>query len=297
MKKYLLTALAVLLMVSCGNSRSEETSSAEIRSYSVDGVEYTIPLKPERIVADYYVGELLKLEANLVGADLTYTSSAWEDKLDGVTDIGQSLESVMALQPDLIITMNQGMMEQYKSIAPTVLIPYGLWNPEELIEELSVLTGTEETAEAWLSDFNSRVDELSRLIPDPGEEYTIIDVWGGNAYLYGEHYGRSGYILYNKLGLKGTPDGERDYIRKPDSYLNLSIEALPRYAGDVLLLMSTDNDASETSFFTETVVWENLPAVQNNRVLTVDSRDFQFSDPFSLDLQLEILTRLFREGE
>ncbi len=297
MNKLLLTAAAALILSGCGADRKETDRTRETRTYSVQGKEYVVPAHPVRIAADYYTGELLKLGAPLVGADLTYTSSAWEDLLEGLADTGQSLESLMALQPDLIITINSERVEQYSSIAPTVLIPYGLYNPEELIMELSILTSTEESAETWVNEFNGSIETLKSLIPDNGESYTIIDAWGGSAYLYGEHYGRGGYILYNKLGLSGTPDAENEYIRRADSYMNLTVEALPRFAGDVILLMSAGAEEGDSSFFTENIIWESLPAVQEGNVIRLDSQDFQFSDPFSLDLQVEILERFFRDRQ
>jgi iron complex transport system substrate-binding protein len=295
MWKCLLAAAASLLLGSCTNKQSAPSAvSSDVVLFKVGEKEYAIPAKPQRIVADYYVGELLKLEANLVGADLTYTSSAWDAELDQVVDVGQSLEAALALRPDLIITMHDRMVERYRAIAPTVLIPYGRYDPEELIRELAIITGTTEKASAWLAEFNQGINALAELIPDRNETYTIIDVWGGNAYLYGEHYGRGGYIIYKKLGLRGTPAGEEDYIRKADSYLNVAIESLPRYVGDVLLFMSSEDSGSANKLFMDTVIWNDLAAVRKGKVIHLDSKDFSFSDPFSLDLQVEILTRHFK---
>lgn len=290
----LLSTLLIIPGHTKGSNDSGETKT-ETRIYKVMSEEYEIPMNPKRIVADYYIGELLKLEANLVGADLTYTSSAWENELGNIADVGQSLESFMALRPDLIITINEQKLEQYSEIAPTILLPYGTYNPEELIRELSIISNTEDIAEQWLDQFNDRIGELRSMVPDKKEKYTIIDIWGGAAYLYGEHYGRGGYILYNKLGLSGTEDGEREYIRKADSYLNLTVESLPDFAGDILLVMSNGDIQTEGSFFMNTVIWKNLPAVINEKVLYLNSEDFWFTDPFSLDLQVDILKKLFRE--
>ena len=207
------------------------------------------------------------------------------------------MEAVAALRPDLIITINEDRVEQYSGIAPTVLIPYGTYNPEELIVALADITGTEEIAQRWIDAFNANVEELASLVPDPDQTYTIIDIWGGNAYFYGEHFGRGGYIIYDKLGLRGTEAAEREYIRKADSYASMTVEALPDYAGDVLLVMSDEDPREAGSFFMDNVVWENLPAVRNGNVAYLDSADFWFIDPFSLDLQVEILKDVFRDLE
>lgn len=254
-----------------------------------------IPTNPRRIVADYYVGEVLKLQAPLVGADLTWATDVWQGA-EEVADVGQSFEAIMGLNPDLIITMNADFVEQYNAIAPTVLIPYGAYNPEELMLVLGDILGKTDIAEAWINSFEASTAALAELVPSLDETYTIIDTWGGNAYLYGEHYGRGGYILYNKLGLFGTAQGESDYIRQPDSYLNVTIEALPLYAGDVILVMSNEDPEVASQFFTNNVVWEGLSAVQRGKVLYLDSTEFWFTDPFSLDRQVELLAEIFTEA-
>lgn len=277
-KELLLILLSVLIITGC---EKEDTQSVEVKS--------------RRVVADYYVGEILMVGAELVGADLTYKSSAWADKLEDVTDIGQSFEAIAGLNPDVIITINQDRVEKYESIAETILIPYGTYNPEELILHLGEILGQTDRAETWIKQFNKNIEELAGLIKDRNETYTIIDIWGGNAYLYGEHYGRGGYIIYNKLGLKGSETGEKDYIRKPDSYANVSIESLPAYVGDRALVMSTGDPKEEGTFFMDNVVWKGLEAVKSNKVTYLNSEDFWFIDPYSLDLQVELLKEVLSE--
>ncbi|MBN2617674.1 MAG: ABC transporter substrate-binding protein [Spirochaetales bacterium] len=279
-RKIFTTLLLSILLLSC-------TKNVEKNS---------VITEPQRIVADYYIGELLMLNAKLVGADLTYKSSAWEHKVVDIVDVGQSMEKIMSLNPDLIITINQDRVEQYRAIAPTVIIPYGTYNPEELIVELSKITSTEDIAQQWIDKFNSEINELDKLIRSKTETYTIIDIWGGNAYLYGEHFGRGGYIIYNKLKLKGTADGEKDYIRKPDSYLTVNIESLEKYSGNRLLVMSTEDPKVSGSFIMDNVIWKNLEAVKNNHIFYLKSEDFWFTDPFSLDLQIELLKEVLSDS-
>jgi len=296
MKSKFLIIFSLALILGC-SAKDTERKDHEVRSIDIDGKSVSIPAQPKKVVADYYVGELLKLKAPLVGADLTYVSSAWENHLEGVTDVGQSLESIAALEPDLIVTINADKVEQYSAIAPTVLIPYGTYNPEEIVKVLGKITGTQDIASQWQSQFIKSVEDLAKVLPSLEESYTIIDIWGGNSYLYGEHFGRGGYILYNKLGLKGPQGAEEDYIRKPDSYLNVTVEALPRYVGDVLLVMSAQGVQEGAKDFMENVVWADLPAVKNNQVYHLKSEDFWFTDPFSLDLQVELLYALFNERD
>lgn len=76
---------------------------------------------------------------------------------DGITDIGQidggSVEKILSLKPDLIVTVggDEKLNEQYRKIAPTLVIPYGTYH--EVHEEMRAfgeILGKEREAEKWL---------------------------------------------------------------------------------------------------------------------------------------------------
>ncbi len=308
MKKIIamMIAMMTILVVGCssgkeqtqGNINAESNGSGETVVYNSVLGNVEIPIEPQRVVADYYVGELLKLEAPLVGADLTYKSSAWVDKIGDIKDIGESIEAVYSLQPDLIITMREDKVEQYSKIAPTVCIPYGTYNPEELIVKLSEIVNRKGVGTDWLVKFNNDIHELNEMV-DADETYSIVDTVGEDWYLYGENYGRAGYILYNKLGIKGTESAESDYIHKPDSYMLLTVEAMPKYIGDNLFIMNTDGtkDGSVATFerYSKNSIFAELSANKNENIYYFKSEDFWYTDPYSLDLQVEILKEFFGE--
>ncbi len=309
MKKIIAMMIAIMtiLVVGCGQTTeqptqssvpTENTASSETIVYKGVLGDVEIPTNPQRVVADYYVGELLKLETPLVGADLTYKSSAWSDKVAGITDIGESIEKVYSLKPDLIITMREDKVAQYSKIAPTVCIPYGTYNPEQLLVELSRVVNKEGYANEWLVKFNKDMADLKEKV-DINETYSIVDTVGEDWYLYGENYGRSGYILYNKLGIKGTESGESDYIHKPESYLLLTVEAMPKYIDDNLFIMNTDGtkDGSVSTFerYSQNSIFAGLDAYKNDNIYYFKSEDFWYTDPYSLDLQVEILKEFFSE--
>lgn len=290
MKKILiLTIITTVFLVGCSNITNENNT----KEVKIGDTTVTVPNDPQKIVSDYYVGELIKLNANLVGADLTYTSSLWGN-INNIENVGQSMEKVASLEPDLIITINENLVDQYSEIATTVYLPYGTYNPEELMLKLSEITNTQQEANEWIKLFNSNIDELKDVV-DTSESWTILEINGEGAYYYGEHFGRSGYILYDKLGLNSTPKAENDYVRKADSYLNGSIESLSDYVGDNLLFVYPEEiDYTKHQFFNNDV-YNSLEAVKNNNVYFVKADDFWFLDPFSLDMQVEILKGIFNE--
>lgn len=290
MKKIIVIIIAAFVLVGCSSSKKSESGTKTIE---IAGENIEIPSNPQRIVADYYVGELIMLDANLVGADFTYSSTLWGDISD-IENVGQSMEAVAGLEPDLIITINEEYVDQYKEIATTVVIPYGTYNPEELVLKLSEITNTEKKADEWADNFNSNIEELKEIV-DEEETWTILELNGEGAYFYGEHYGRSGYILYDKLGLKSTQEAEEQYVRKADSYLNATVESMPDLVGDNLILVyPPDVDYTKHHFLTNDV-WNSLDAVKQGNVYYVQADDFWYLDPFSLDKQVEVLKEIFNE--
>jgi iron complex transport system substrate-binding protein len=284
--------LALILSACTPSNNTQQSNDANLEDtfvYKSPMGDVTIPSNPKAIVSDYYVGELLNLNAPLIGADLTYVSSAWDINTSNITHIGESVELVYSLNPDLIITMNADRVPVFSDIAPTVCLPYGTFDPEELVQELATITNTKKQADNWLVDFNNKISELKNSIN--GETtVSIVDFVSGSIYLYGENYGRGGYIIYNKLGLKGPEAAESDYIHKPDSYLQLTLENMSKYIGDVLLFMSeTGTPEEHIKYFTENPLWQELPAVKNNRVYHLKSEDFWYADPLSMLKQIDIL--------
>ena len=90
--------------------------------------EVVIPTSPQRIVAEEYIASLLVLDVKPVGAPgLALENYYLKDALKDVGEIGDygkpSIEKIIALKPDLIITGNGENYDALSKIAPTVVIP------------------------------------------------------------------------------------------------------------------------------------------------------------------------------
>lgn len=287
MKKIIVILIMFVLTLAGCSSEPETTSTPEMVPYeTVSKGEVMIPAEPQRIVTDYYVGQLLSIGAPVVGGDLTYSSPAWEGYLDDVTDIGQSIEAVAALEPDLIITFNETAYEQYTAIAPTILIPYGTYNEEEIITELGIITGREDEAAEVLKTYNDEVAELEKLIDNPDLTYSIIEFAMADPYVYGNNFGRLGYTIYEKLGLSCTAACEENILSDPNSYLMLTQENIAEYVGDVLIL-STPGGEPVDNAITQSESFKATSAYQNDRIFYVDSDLFYFTDPLSVHEQMK----------
>lgn len=290
--KRLLTILFVFGLVLSGCSAADTTAdSSEMMSYQTDMGLIEYPANPT-IYADYYVGQLLYLGGDVIGADMTYPAETWtsvaEDR--GVVNISGDMEAVAALAPQLIVTMNADFYDQYSSIAPTILIPYGTYDQEQIVVELGKVLGAEEQANTWVEEFNANIEKLKAEIDEPSKTIGIVDSWGGSMYMYGANFGRGGYILYDKLGLQGTPDAEAEYVRDPNSYLTVDAESLTNYAGDVLFICAPAEGVAEIEALP---TYNDLDAVQNDQVIVLDYDTFLYDDPYSLNAQIDSLMEIY----
>lgn len=298
MKKIIIAIVAVaVVMGGFFFASNQTTKTGDTFTYESVNGPVEVPTDPQRVVTDYYVGNLLAIGVPVVGADLTYTSPAWTDEmLEGITDIGQSTEIVASLEPDLIITFNADAYETYSTIAPTVYIPYGMYNEEEIVLELGKITNHEEEAEAVIDEFHALVAEAEALIDNPELTYSIIEWFNNEPYAYGNKFGRFGYVIYDVLDLKGTTAAEETILVDENSYVVLTLENLADYVGDVLI-MSTPGAEPISNEITESEVFKSTSAYQNDRIYYVDSTLFYHTDMISIKAQFEVMMDIFADDK
>lgn len=286
MKKIItIVSIFVLFLTACTNEDSASSTKGERKYESLSG-EVSIPKKPERIVSDYYCGDLLALETNVVGCDLSYKSPSWD--LTGITDIGQSTEKTASLNPDLIITFNADNYPIFKELAPTILIPYGSYNEEDLLKELAKITDTEKKSESLLNEFNKQSDELKDLLATKYDldktSFSTVEAFGDDAYVYGNTWSRFGYVMYNKMGLKMPKTAEKKLMSDDpagETYLALSEELINDYVGDVVLVSTPTGKQVDNPIFNSNT-FKNTSAMKNKQVYYVNAELFYNNDILSL---------------
>ena len=70
----------------------------------------------------------------------------------------------------------------------------------------------------------------------------------------------------------------------------MSAEVIPEYAGDYMILSKySDADTS----FQETETYKNIPAVKSNHVFEMEGNGASFSDPVTLEKQLDFFKKSF----
>lgn len=156
--------------------------------------------------------------------------------------------------------------------------------------EIGKVLNKEQEAQAWIDDFKARAkaagDEIKAKI---GENATVsvFEYDAKDFYVFGNNWARGTEILYQEMGLSMTDKVKKDALGP--GYYTLSLELVPEYAGDYVVL--SKNKAGNSTFL-ESDTWKNIPAVKNNRVIEIDTESSTYSDPITL----EYLLKIFREG-
>lgn len=309
MKKFfvaLATFLATFTLVACHkNNSSSDTKQADLSSMpKITGFSYEgdIPKNPKKVVnfAYSYTGYLLELGVNVssYSLDLEKNNPAFEKQLDKAVHLtSDDTEAIAAQKPDLIIAFStDSNLAQLKAIAPVLVIDYGKNNYLEMMTALGKVFDKEDKAKEWLNQWEEKTkatkEELSQYI-DPSSTFTIMDFYDKDIYLYGKNWRRGGELIYDALGYAAPQKVQEDVF--PAGWLNISQEVLGDYVGDYLVVNTSKDSQNVAASLKESDVWNNLSAVKNKHVLEVDENLFYFSDPLSLDKQLDVFVTAIKE--
>lgn len=274
---------------------SEENSDNDTKIFTTDsGDEVEVPETPERIVVLHptYVGALVKFGHPPVGVPEYITGNKVLDEatkdIDGLEYINpDDLEQISNLEPDVIVTHNTNEnLNQLKKIAPVVTIDASISDHIDNTEMLAELVGEEEQAEAWINEWTSQLEEDKERFADllEGNTATILQADAKEISAASDRLGRGGEIIYDVYGLE-LPEALKENLNG-ELMLPISQEDLPEYAGDIIIL-TTEGEVELP--FTDTPLWNNLEAVKNDRVISMDLTKVRFNDPLTLERQREII--------
>lgn len=303
--------LLTLLLTACGGTTtSSENSGANTNSpgasqsedtfvYESENGPVTVPKNPQRVVVltRFLTGNVMLLDVPLVGVDqMAKDNPNFAEQLKDVEVVSdESLEKILALQPDLIIGQsNISNLDKLNEIAPTVTYTYGKLDYLQQHIEIGKLLNKEAEAKAWAEDFQARATEAGENIrAKVGDDATVsvIEMFNKQLYVYGYNFGRGTEILYGEMGLK-LPEKVEE-ATQTDGYLALSFEVMGDYMGDYVIY---SKDEAEDNSFLETETYKSIDAVKNNRVFTADAKAFYFNDPLSLEYQLQFFIDHFLDG-
>lgn len=305
---------AILLLVSlalaaCGgagsaNEAASPSASASqgkaFRSFQTAKGAVDIPVKPQRIVTDYYGGELLAAGGHVVGVEPSaFDNPFLKDLLKDAQDVGAPIntEKVLELQPDLIVVMYDDNYDALSKIAPTIHIPYNTAkNIYETVELFGDIVGEPEKAKRFIADYEKKAAEGRERLKGVVDENATFGIYEltdkGGLWTFGDNAGRGGQALYNALKLKMPEKNRND-----NQTLQLSMEVLPEYAADYMFLTVYDpeNKGDKLKELQSSAVWKNLDAVKNNRLFINDFNTFYRYDPIAITGQIDLFADMLIE--
>ncbi|MBP1989688.1 ABC transporter substrate-binding protein [Paenibacillus eucommiae] len=318
--------LLLLLVTACGKSATEtpvqeqpQTSAststttptvetgAETKTYTDSlGREVVIPTKPERIVTTQYLPDMLALGIKPIGVPqhLLTNFASVKDLIDGIENLGPvnelNLEKTVTLNPDLIIAMegNQELIDKLSKIAPTIVVKWSGSDPFQHLKDVADVLGLNDKADQWIAAYNKKSEEARAKLAayvKPGETFGTVVIGGyekGQLRVYGDS--NVGYTLFNSLQFPMTNTVKTEWDKGGhDLGMKISLEKLPEFASaDRLFVVKFDNDQDFLKQVEDSMLWNNLPAVKNNKVYVVNESLWFSLDVLSFEQQLDDAVKL-----
>lgn len=283
-------------VVSGSGSISTQVGSCDagLRPFvDVTGNEVCVPQTPERIVAIHDINagaQVLSLGGPLVGmasrADGFRADVARYFDLEGVADVGNvyepNLESILALQPDLIVhegfdgtyfLTDDNTLMALQEIAPVVAID--VFRPvEEVMTDYQMLLGDAATIslEEQQATFDERLAEIENILGDEWRNVTVsfidpasdgtLQIWGPTALVPLDILTRVG-VNWVPLQIEADSDENGGFIG------NVSPERIDELNADLSLV-----DVRFSPEIIDSPLYRTLSAVRAGQVIILD-------EPFS----------------
>ena len=271
---------------------TEAPAEKKMRSFETNKGTVRIPEKPQRIVTDYYAGELVAVGGNVIGAEtMAFKNPFITEQLKSAQDVGSrvNLEKALELAPDLIVVMYEDNYEALSKIAPTIFIPYGTTtNIYDTVKLFGEIVGDKAKADEFIADFDKKAAEGREKLKGIVDENTTVGLYEltnkGDLWIFGDNAGRGGQTVYNALKLK------MPHKDLPEQTVQLSMETLPEYDADYMFLTfyNPENNSDALKNLKESAVWKGLPAFKNNQIFFNDFDTFYRYDPIAVKAHINM---------
>ncbi|WP_066382049.1 iron-siderophore ABC transporter substrate-binding protein [Anabaena sp. CA = ATCC 33047] len=309
-KLLLLITLTFIIITGCHNYLPPKnqtvkpnlaTSKCKVIKHELG--ESCIPFQPQRIIAldETSMEALLALDLKPIAATQPNIAGSIIPKLgkkaEGIVSLGKdsqpNIEKMVLLNPDLILGFSLGA-EQYKlfsQIAPTVTFDYIQNGWKDTFSSIAKTTGKSEQAQKLLEEYQQRVQKLRTVVNHKlkGKTVSISRFYAGNQFTeFRTKYSFPGSLLL-EVGIP-LPEIQNQLITYENQPLvSVSLERLDLINADILFI-ALDPGAEETfQKYQNSPLWQNLKAVKNQRVYTVDSSYWIFGNILAANAILDDL--------
>jgi iron complex transport system substrate-binding protein len=236
------------------------------------GRTLTLPTPPRRIVSlvPSVTETLYAIGAQelLVGVtDFCDYPAAARAKTSVGGMLAPSLETIVALKPDLVVATTAGNREETFIQLERLRIPVYVVNPSrvsdvlDLIARLGALTGRERDADRLIASLDSRIKAVTTRVRALGRPRVLYVLWPDPLIVPGR-----GALVGELLALAGADSVTADLT---EAYPRMSLEAAVARAPDVIILASHGSEHGRIA----RDKWErfsHLPAVKSGRLYTMD---------------------------
>ncbi|MDV6012744.1 iron-siderophore ABC transporter substrate-binding protein [Haloechinothrix sp. LS1_15] len=229
-----------------------------------------------------------------------WVSAAGAELPDGVTDVGTrqepSIESIRALEPDLIVSDDERLAENYDQLSE--IAPVLAFDPTADPEletmrtnftELATAVGREDEAADVLEALEERIAETGERLAEAGAE--------GATFALAQGFSEEGAptirlftseamaaMLLEEAGLHNGWQGD------PDEWgmTTVGVESLTQIEDDATFLyVSLPGDDPFAGELSDNAVWQDLPFVAEDRVAALDPGTWLFGGPLSAMMLLD----------
>ncbi|WP_157967386.1 MULTISPECIES: ABC transporter substrate-binding protein [Paraliobacillus] len=313
----IMAVLIIIIITGCGSTSSSNSSVESESTMETNEGEYheiihqlgvtQVPDEPERIavlssnfVDNLYVFDIIPIVAGESALSNEKISSLLpQDLYEDVQFISEDevdLEVILAAEPDLIIGQEKTgkIYEELSKIAPTVILGNDDWRETHF--NFGEILGRDEEAQAWMDQYEQKAEEAKQKISESIGEETVafMRVLPKEFRLHGTTDQR--FIdgtLFQDLGLNpanGVPE-ERQAI---------SLEGIALVNADHFFLdyntASQENDQAIERYksLTESVIWQQLTAVENDNVYLVPDWFIQVS-PYARSMVIDYVVETLVE--
>jgi iron complex transport system substrate-binding protein len=293
-KKHFLLGIVLIFMlvisVGCVGQQSDETSegkSEEVVNTEKRTIKHLMgetvidgEIEKVAVLHPWIIDGLLSIDiipsAAVSAGPNSNESFSWylQDRLKDTINLGwqvqPNLESILAAEPDLILTgdFHQKAYDSLSKIADTIILEKketedGVKDWRKSFTEIAKVFDKEDKAKKIIKEYDSKVSEARKKLEETIGNETVMFLRVTKKEL--RYYGAKNYqVLYEDLGLNPPahfPDNS-------STFAPLSFEKLPEVNPDhIFLLVQSEEKMEELK---NNPLWQNLNAVKNNNVYIVD---------------------------
>ncbi|MBD2567374.1 iron-siderophore ABC transporter substrate-binding protein [Anabaena lutea] len=308
-KIFFLITLIVILVQGCYSNFTKITElnranldAAECKVIKHTWGETCVPLKPQRIIAldETSMEALLALDLKPIAATQPNITGSIIPKLgkkaEGIVYLGKNsqpnIEKMVLLNPDLILgfSLNAEQYKLFSQIAPTITLDYIQNGWKDAFSSIAEITGKSEQAQKLLDEYQQQVQELRTFINHKLKEKTVSvsRFYAGNKFTeFRTKYSFPGSLL-TEVGIV-LPEIQYQLTNENQPLVSVSLERLDLINADILFIVLDPGAEQNFQKYQNSPLWQNLKAVQNQRVYTVDSSYWIFGNILAANAILDDL--------